>query len=52
MNNWTSAETPRFLKEEGEKALKKIIKSRIGKKFKMVKVCDRPLTYKEIEIKD
>lgn len=51
-NNWTYTEAPKFLKEEAEKALRKINKSRIGKQFMMVKVCDRPLTYKEVEIKE
>ena len=51
-NNWTYNETPKFLREEALKQVKKANKAREGKQFKLVKVCDRPLTYKEVEIKD
>lgn len=51
MNNWTSIETPRHLRKEAEKTLEKLNESRKGKKFKYIKVNDRPLTYNEVEIK-
>jgi hypothetical protein len=50
VNNWVVAETPKFLKHEAEKTLKKVSKSREGKRFKMVKISNTPPTWKEIEI--
>ena len=49
-NNWTATEAPKFLKREAEKTLEKLNKQRTGKKYKMVKVSDRPPTYKEVEV--
>lgn len=49
-NNWVAVRTPKFLKDEADKTLKKLKKQREGKKYVMVKVSDRPLTYKEVEV--
>ena len=50
--NWASETTTSFLKSKGEKALKKAKRKLKGKKYKLIKVSDKPLTYKEVEIKD
>lgn len=49
-NNWVTVRTPKFLKTEAQKALEKVKQQRKGKTFKMVKVSDRPVTYKEVEV--
>ena len=51
-NNWVLNENANFLKKEAERELKKAKDQRKGKRFVMVKVCDKPLTYKEIEVND
>lgn len=50
--NWTKTTTNASLKKDAEKELKKIKREKKGKKTRLVKVSDRPLTYKEIEIED
>ena len=50
--NWTKTDTPRSRKHKAEIELKKIKKIRKEKTLRMVKVCDHPLTYKEIEVED
>lgn len=51
-DNWTKEETQNELKKRAEKALKKVKEQNKEKRFKTIKVCDKPLTYKEVEIKD
>lgn len=51
-NNWIHKEGGNFHKKNGEKTLKKANDQRKGKTFKMVKVSDHPVTYKEVEIKE
>jgi hypothetical protein len=51
-NNWVYKEGGNFHKKNGEKVLKKIKEQRKGKMYRMVKVSDYPLTYKEIEVKN
>jgi hypothetical protein len=51
-NNWVYKEGGNFHKKNGEKVLKKIKEQRKGKMYRMVKVSDNPLTYKEIEVKN
>lgn len=50
-NNWIHHEGGNFHKKNGDKALKKVKDQRVNKKFKMIKVSDHPVTYKEVEIK-
>jgi hypothetical protein len=50
-NNWIHKEAGDFHKKNGDKALKKAKDQRRGKTFRMVKVCDHPITWKEIEVK-
>ena len=38
-------------REKDIRALKKVKEGRKYKKYRMVKISDRPLTYKEVEIK-
>lgn len=46
--NWVNLETPAFWRKEAEKQLEKV-KSKIkGKKIKLIKISDKPLTYKEV----
>ena len=49
--NWTESETQTYLHNRDKKRTEKLKDSRKGKRFEMVKVCDMPLTYKEIEVK-
>jgi hypothetical protein len=51
-DNWTKESTPKELKKKANKVLDQLKKDRSGRVFKLIKVCDKPLTYKEIEIKD
>lgn len=51
-NNWIYKEGGNFHKINGEKTLKKVKEQRKGKTFRMVKVSDHPITYKEIEVKE
>ena len=48
--NWTNTDTPTYFKQEGDKALKKLKKTRKEKKYRLVKVSDTPTTYKEVEV--
>jgi hypothetical protein len=50
-NNWIHKEGGDYHKKQADKNLKKIKEGRKGKTFTMVKVCDHPVTYKEIEVK-
>lgn len=50
-NNWIGVETPKHFKLQADKVLNKVKKERSKKEFKLVKVSDKPLTYKEVEIK-
>jgi len=50
--NWTKEETRKYLHAQAEKQSRKNKESRKGKKFRLVKVCDHPATYKEIEVKN
>lgn len=49
--NWVKTELEES-RTKAQRALEKIKQKRKNKKFKLVKVCDHPPTYKEIEIKD
>lgn len=46
--NWTTLNTTSALRAEADKELKKIKKNNKGQKMRLVKVCDKPLTFKEI----
>lgn len=49
--NWSKEETKKFVHEQAIKQSKILKDSREGKKFKLVKVSDHPLTFKEVELK-
>jgi len=49
-DNWTKEETQKYLHNRAKKAVKNEDKKREGKKYRLVKVCDHPATYKEVEI--
>ena len=51
-NNWVYIQSGDFFKKQAEKNLKKIKEGRKNKKFRLVKISDTPVTYKEIEVKD
>lgn len=40
------------MKKEAEKELKKAKEQRKNKNLRLIKVCDKPLTYKEVEVPD
>jgi len=48
--NWVKEQTLRNLKRSAKSVLSMIKKSRKGKVFKLIKIRDKPLTYKEIEV--
>ena len=50
--NWTQTNTNGFLKGEADRELKKIKKERKGLKTRLIKICDKPLTFKEVPIED
>ena len=51
-DNWTKEDSKKSLVEKTQKVLKDVKKERSKRKYKLVKVCDHPLTIKEVEIKD
>ena len=51
-NNWIYKEGGDFHKKNADKVLKKVKEGRKNKKFRLVKINDTPVTYKEIEVKD
>ena len=51
-DNWTKEETKKQLKIRAQKTLDNIKIESKSKRFRYVKISDRPLTIKEIEIKD
>lgn len=48
--NWALENTGAFWLKDAKKILEQIKSRKKNKKFKLVKVCDRPLTFKEVEI--
>lgn len=40
------------LKSQAQRTLSKVRESRQGKKYALKKICDKPLTYIEVELKD
>jgi hypothetical protein len=50
-NNWVEDNTHKARTISATERLVKYKASVKGKKYQLVKVCDHPLTYKEVEIK-
>jgi len=48
--NWIKDQTLDYLRDRDRKRLEKLKAKRSKKRFRMVKVCDCPLTYKEIQL--
>lgn len=46
--NWPTNVEMAYAKESAEQAKKKHDKNNEGKEKKLIKVCDKPLTYKEV----
>lgn len=52
--NWVHTESTSYQRQTALQLLAKIKRRRYGrgKKYRLVKICNSPLTYKEVEIKD
>ena len=48
--NWVQQETLDFLRARDKKRLEKLKAKRSKKRYKLIKVCDMPETWKEIQI--
>jgi len=52
ITNWVTESNITYNFEEARNVLKSVKRERYcrGKKYKLVKICDHPLTYKEVKV--